>query len=95
MVTKGCATETECLNNSTNTIYDETTIQVGGNKIGGMSVTASCCTAEYFDNDDEVAVNYAQICNSASTGSGSAGSSFMVMLCISITTLLSVCITFL
>jgi hypothetical protein len=32
---------------------------------GGMTMKATCCSAHVFPNDDTVAINYGDICNSA------------------------------
>jgi hypothetical protein len=72
IVTKGCATESECTSTSS-TIYDSSAIQTtSGIAPAGMTITASCCEAEYYENDDTVAVDYSKICN-AGTGSPLTG----------------------
>lgn len=33
---------------------------------GGMKIVATCCQAHSFPDDDTVAIDYSEICNSAS-----------------------------
>jgi len=64
VVTRGCATQSQCrYSPSSSGIYDSTGLQVAG-----MSITVTCCLANNFANDDTIAIDYTQICNSAPTG---------------------------
>ena len=38
--------------------------KVGSTNPAGMTITISCCLANNFANDDTVAIDYTQICNS-------------------------------
>eukprot|EP00981_Chlorochromonas_danica_P008073 scaffold1962_cov180-Ochromonas_danica.AAC.8 len=63
VTTRGCATESECTSNGV--VYDGQHIQVGGQYPAGMQITATCCDAHDFPDDDAVAIDYNDICNSA------------------------------
>ncbi len=41
---------------------------MNGEAPAGMKITATCCEAAHFDNDDNVAIDYNLICNSGSKG---------------------------
>lgn len=80
IVTRGCATSEECTDTSSSTGY------YNGNKIqttsgvnpGGMTVTATCCKAYEFSDDDTIAINYDDICNSANSIHNKLSSSVVV-----------------
>lgn len=40
--------------------------QLSGQYPGGMKVTTTCCMANNFPDDDTVAIDFTDICNSAS-----------------------------
>lgn len=66
MITRGCATEQECRYSSSSTgYYDGQEIQVtAGVNPAGMTMTATCCEAHNFPDDDTVALDFSDICNS-------------------------------
>lgn len=63
--TRGCATAEEC--SPPSGMYDDTLIQPNGFNPAGMETRATCCSAYDFPDDDTVAINYEEICNSGST----------------------------
>mmetsp|Transcript_16632 Transcript_16632/g.17997 ORF Transcript_16632/g.17997 Transcript_16632/m.17997 type:complete len:161 (+) Transcript_16632:186-668(+) len=65
IVTRGCATAQECSSGSG--FYSNQNIQVNGQNPGGMTVTVTCCSAYNFPSDDTIALDYSNICNSASS----------------------------
>jgi hypothetical protein len=65
IITRGCATESECFS-STNQMYSGTEILSNGLMPGGMQIVATCCKANSFPDDDTIAIDYSQICNSGS-----------------------------
>mmetsp|Transcript_31805 Transcript_31805/g.53662 ORF Transcript_31805/g.53662 Transcript_31805/m.53662 type:complete len:175 (-) Transcript_31805:272-796(-) len=92
-VTKGCATKEECSTSSTTSgVYDSTTVDVGGTNPAGMTITTTCCEAKYFDDDDEVAIDYSAICNSANrrVDAGSSGTTMTALLFVAVTTAIMV-----
>mmetsp|Transcript_19543 Transcript_19543/g.39460 ORF Transcript_19543/g.39460 Transcript_19543/m.39460 type:complete len:163 (-) Transcript_19543:32-520(-) len=66
--TRGCATKEECSSSSsTSGYYNGNKVQVtSGINPAGMTITATCCQANNFPDDDSVAVDYTDICNDAS-----------------------------
>lgn len=66
--TRGCATEEECVSStSTSGYYNGNAIQVtSGINPAGMTITARCCNAYDFPNDDAIPIDYSNICNSSS-----------------------------
>ena len=75
MVTKGCAKEEQCYdtgNAATGTMYTGSPIENSGSQYpGGMEISPSCCLNPSLFNDDDSALDYSQICNSASPAFGS------------------------
>ena len=69
VVTKGCAKEEQCFdtgNAATGTMYTGSPIQNSASQYpGGMEIRPSCCLSKLF-NDDDSALDYSEICNSAS-----------------------------
>lgn len=73
ITTKGCAKAEQCCSDgdtsctsSTNTFYDSTSIQTStGGSPAGMTVKATCCKNSELFADDDSALDYTIICNSA------------------------------
>ncbi len=65
--TRGCAKKEECINPTTDTEYADEKVYFNGDKeYGGMEISVSCCVAgDDFPDDDAVAINMADICNSS------------------------------
>jgi hypothetical protein len=78
IVTRGCATESECFS-STNQMYTGTEILNNGMMPGGMQIVATCCKANSFPDDDTVAIDYSQICNGGSQLQIGLSALFMVV----------------
>lgn len=70
VITKGCAKEEQCYDTgsaSTGTMYTGSAISNSGSQYpGGMEIRPSCCSNPNLFNDDDSAVDYSLICNSAS-----------------------------
>jgi hypothetical protein len=72
--TKGCAKAEQCCSDgssscssSSGTFYDDSTIQTSaGGSPAGMTVKATCCKNSELFADDDSALDYTIICNSAS-----------------------------
>ena len=67
-MSSGCAKQTDCINPLTGTIYDGEALvnPLVGSNPAGMLISPYCCTAEVAPSDDSIAINYNNICNSAS-----------------------------
>jgi hypothetical protein len=63
--TRGCAYADECIDSTTNEIYDGTTYLVNSQNPAGMKIKPKCCLADSFADDDVLAIDYANVCNSA------------------------------
>eukprot|EP01031_Cornospumella_fuschlensis_P034915 gene34915-42281_t len=67
--TRGCATQEECTTSS-GTIYNGETVEsVPSTLPAGMTMKATCCMANNFPDDDTIALDYKDVCNSASKSS--------------------------
>lgn len=67
IVTRGCATEAQCLNPSTGQPYaGEKLLSTSGQVPAGMNLYPRCCKSTLFQTDDAIAINYGDICNPAS-----------------------------
>jgi len=66
IISRGCATEEQCTDGSGN-IYHQTKNTESGERIGGMTVTTSCCLNDNdaFYDDDLIAVDLSGVCNAA------------------------------
>jgi hypothetical protein len=62
---RGCATEEQCTDSTTNEIYDGTKLLQGTELAGGMTTTLTCCKAKDYADDDVIALDYGSICNAA------------------------------
>ena len=95
MVTKGCAKEEQCFDTgsaATGTMYTGSAIENSGSHYpGGMEIRPSCCSNPSLFNDDDSALDYSLICNSASPLFGShALLTTILSIAIAITTILFV-----
>ncbi len=61
----GCATKSECTNPATGGIYKGNTVIVNGKVPAGMKISVQCCKANKFSDDDALAIDMEEICNSA------------------------------
>lgn len=61
----GCATPTECTNPLTGQIFNGERVFVNGYQPAGMKIAVECCKAHKFADDDALAVDMSQICNSS------------------------------
>mmetsp|Transcript_17950 Transcript_17950/g.33743 ORF Transcript_17950/g.33743 Transcript_17950/m.33743 type:complete len:149 (+) Transcript_17950:52-498(+) len=57
--TRGCSKEEECKDGSGNIYSGESTV------LGGTRISTECCEAHKFDDDDAIAIDLGDICNSA------------------------------
>jgi hypothetical protein len=80
--TRGCATDSQCTDSSDQTLMTSPTniYLTGATKISGMTVKTSCCAANKFEDDDLIAADLSDICNSAPSSSG-VGST-LALICI-------------
>jgi hypothetical protein len=62
----GCATKSECTNPMTGKSYNGQHVTVNGSRPAGMRVSVDCCKAKKFVDDDAVAIDMSNVCNSAS-----------------------------
>jgi hypothetical protein len=63
---RGCATKTECTNPLTGQIYTGQKVTGNSTEPAGMKIAVECCKASKFADDDALAVDMGQICNSSS-----------------------------
>lgn len=68
IVTRGCATQEQCVNGSS---YSNTggwkgqELTIDGYAPAGMTITISCCKAYHEEDDDAAVIQYADVCNSS------------------------------
>jgi hypothetical protein len=80
---RGCATPTECTNPATGEIFDGEKVMGSGYQPAGMKIAVECCKAKKFADDDALAVDMTEICNSSSrvvVGVASTIAGFLVAL---------------
>lgn len=65
ILTRGCATRAECINPETGNIYNNDHVMVNSSRPAGMKIYADCCRAKKFADDDALAIDMGDICNSA------------------------------
>lgn len=75
---RGCATKSECTNPANGKIYNGARVIVNGSEPAGMKISVQCCKAHKFADDDALAVDMSQICNSA----GRIATSFISMIAV-------------
>lgn len=64
---RGCATQTECTNPRTGLIFDGEKVFLNSTyQPAGMKIAVECCKAHKFADDDALAIDMSQICNSSS-----------------------------
>lgn len=96
---KGCAKEEQCTcvnsncQSTTLSSTDGSAVYAGpltnsGENPGGYTIDIYCCQSKIFPSDDLVAINYNDICNSASKFSYSI--SFIIMMFVTILFILSI-----
>ena len=73
---RGCSKEEEC-KDSAGDVYDGTQVAV----LGGTRITTQCCVAHKFDDDDAIAIDLGDICNTASSLHSSGRVSVYVVMC--------------
>lgn len=56
---RGCSKEADCTD-GTGAVYDGTDTTI----LGGTRITTQCCPAHKFDDDDAIAIDLGDICNS-------------------------------
>lgn len=59
--TRGCSKEKDCLDSSGDVLNGNTVV------LGGTRISTQCCVAHKFDDDDAIAIDLGDICNSGST----------------------------
>ena len=71
ITSRGCAKEEQCTYTSSSgankTMNNYPVKDSDGQKPAGMKITTTCCKAAKFPTDDTVAIDYADICNAASS----------------------------
>jgi hypothetical protein len=90
---KGCANEEQCTCADSNCVASDDGSYAGqltnsGENPGGYTIDIYCCQSKIFPSDDLVAINYNDICNSASKLSYSI--SFIIMMFVTILFILGI-----
>ena len=60
----GCATKAECTNPDSGDPYDGQHVSLNGVRPAGMRLSVKCCKASKFADDDAVAIDMDEVCNS-------------------------------
>jgi hypothetical protein len=81
---RGCATQTECTNPRTGSIFNGERVFLNSSyQPAGMKIAVECCKANKFADDDALAIDMSEICNSSSrvvAGVASTVAGFIVAL---------------